>query len=72
MNRNCRIISSKCVGEVSSKYGYNPELFDRDMQQHKENSERLWEQFRGWMIENKVDPEICRYLFVRLYDEFLR
>lgn len=37
------------VGEVSSKYAYQPELF-----------------------EEKVDPERLRYLFLRLWEEFLK
>lgn len=59
------------VGEVSSKYAYQPELFERDMQLHIEGSQRLWGLFRAWMIDNKIDPEKCRYMFVRLCEEFL-
>ena len=59
------------VGEVSSKYGYQPELFERDLEQHAAESEALWQDFRAWMIERKVDPERLRFLFLRLYEEFI-
>lgn len=29
------------MGEVSSKYGYQPELFERDLEQHATESARL-------------------------------
>lgn len=70
MNRH-KITSSHCVGEVSSKYGYQPELFERDLEQHAAESEAMWQEFRAWMIERKVDPEKLRYLFLRLWEEFL-
>ena len=35
MNRH-KITSSHCVGEASSKYGYQPELFDHDMEKANE------------------------------------
>lgn len=41
------------VGEVSSKYAYQPELFERDLKQHAAESEALWQDFRAWMIERK-------------------
>ena len=44
-----KITTAHRVGEVSSKYGYQPELF-----------------------EEKVDPERLRYLFLRLWEEFLK
>lgn len=71
MNRH-KITTSRRVGEVSSKYGYQPELFERDLEQHAAESETLWRDFRAWMIERKVDPEKLRYLFLRLWEEFLK
>lgn len=71
MNRQ-KITTSRRVGEVSSKYGYYPELFERDLEQHAAKSEALWKEFWAWMIERKVDPENLRYLFLRLWEEFLK
>lgn len=59
------------VGEVSSKYGYQPELFDRDMDEHEKRCEAEWQAFKAWMIEHQIDPEKLRYMFARLYDEYL-
>ena len=70
MNRH-KITTARRVGEVSSKYGYQPELFERDLEQHAAESEALWQDFRAWMIERKVDPEKLRFLFLRLWEEFL-
>ena len=70
MNRH-KIAVSRRVGEVSSKYAYRPELFERDLEQHAAESETLWQDFRAWMMERKVDPETLRFLFLRLYEEFL-
>lgn len=70
MNRH-KITSSRRVGEVSSKYGYQPELFERDLEQHAAESEALWKEFRAWMMDRQMDPEKMRYLFLRLYEEFL-
>lgn len=70
MNRH-KITSSHCVGEASSKYGYQPELFERDLEQHAAESEALWQEFRAWMIERKINPERLRFLFLRLYEEFI-
>ena len=71
MNRH-KITSSHRVGEVSSKYGYQPELFERDLEQHAAESEALWREFRAWMIERKINPERLRFLFLRLWEEFLK
>lgn len=70
MNRHI-IRSSRRVGEPSSKYGYQPELFDRDLERRQQGSEVLWQEFRAWMMERQVDPEKLRYLFLRLWEEFL-
>lgn len=29
------------------------------------------ERTRAWMIERKIDPEKLRFLFLRLYEEFI-
>ena len=71
MNRH-KIKTTHRVGEVSSKYGYQPELFERDLDQHAAESETLWQDFRAWMMERKVDPETLRFLFLRLWEEFLK
>lgn len=67
-----KITTSRRVGEVSSKYGYDPGQFERDMERHQRESEALWKDFRAWMMERKVDPEKLRYLLLRLYEEFLQ
>ncbi len=61
------------VGDPSSKYGYDPKgiQFERDLEQHAVESEVLWQEFRAWMLERKVDPERLRQLFLRLWEEFL-
>lgn len=66
-----KITTSRRVGEVSSKYAYQPERFERDLEQRATEIETLRQDFRAWMIERKVDPEKLRYLFLRLYEEFL-
>lgn len=71
MNRH-KIAVSRRVGEVSSKYGYQPELFERDLEQHAAESEALWQDFRAWMMDRQMDPEKMRYLFLRLREEFLK
>lgn len=70
MNRH-KITTSRRVGEPSSKYGYQPELFDQDLERRQQESEALWQEFRAWMVERQVDPEKLRYLFLRLWEEFL-
>lgn len=70
MNRR-KIATSRRVGEMSSKYAYDPDQFDRDMERHQKESEALYQEFRTWMMERQVDPEKLRYLFLRLRKEFL-
>lgn len=71
MNRR-KIAAPHRIGEPSSKYGYQPELFDRDVERRQQESEELWREFRAWMVEHQVDPEKLRYLFLRMCEEFLR
>lgn len=67
-----KISTTKHVGEVSSKYGYNPEKFDEDIQRHYEESERLYNEFKDWIREKKVDPRMFRVMFMRYYEEFIK
>lgn len=59
------------VGEVSSKYGYNPEQFDKDMEDRKASSDALWADFLEWMKLHGITPDEARGLFRRLFDEYL-
>ena len=59
------------VGEVSSKYGYQPKRFDKDLEVRKLRADALWTEFNRWMIERSVTPDEARRLFVRLYEEYL-
>lgn len=52
-----KITTSRRVGEVSSKYAFQPELFERDLEQHAAESEAIWQEFRTWMIERIVISE---------------
>lgn len=70
MNRH-KIPTSRHVGEVSSKYGYQPDAFERDVERHAKEVEALWQDFRGWMMERKVTPNELRWMFLRLWEEFL-
>lgn len=70
MNRH-RISTSQRVGEPSSKYGYQPELFEKDLERHAKEAEALWADFKGWMMERNVTPDELRGLFLRLWEEFL-
>lgn len=71
MNRH-KISTSNQIGEPSSKYGYQTELFEKDVERHQRESEALYQEFRGWMMERNVDLEKLRHLFLRLWEEFLR
>ena len=64
--------TTKNVGEVSSKYGYQPEKFEEDMKRHAEEAKQLYEDFRNWMIEKDVDPREFRWMFAQYYDEFIK
>lgn len=71
VSRKNKTIRSSRIGEPSSKYGYNPEKFNEDMQRHAEESEALYSEFRNWIIEKNVDPMKFRGLFRRYYKEFI-
>ena len=59
------------VGEVSSKYGYNPGQFDQDLEARKARSDALWEDFLGWVKEHGLTPDEARRLLLRLHEEYL-
>ena len=59
------------VGEVSSKYGYNPEQFNKDLEVRKARSDALWADFLEWMKLHRITPDEARLLLVRLYEEYL-
>ena len=59
------------VGEVSSKYGYQPEKFDEDIMRRADASQKLWENFLAWAHDHNLTPDDCRRLLIRLYDEFI-
>lgn len=59
------------VGEVSSKYGYKPEQFDKDIEARKASSDALWADFMEWMKLHGITPDEARWLFRRLFEEYL-
>lgn len=63
-------IQTRRVGEPSSKYGYCPEQFERDVQAHHEATEILYADFKQWMIDRNVTPDEIRPLFLRFVKEF--
>lgn len=67
------ILTSRRVGEVSSKYGYSSggDLFEQDLQKHYGEHEALYAEFKAWMKSKNVDPRMFRELFLRYYDEFI-
>lgn len=64
-------IKNHRVGEVSSKYGYNPQQFDKDLKARKARSDALWADFLEWMKQHSATPDEARGLFRRLYEEYL-
>lgn len=68
----CRIRKNG-IGEVSSKYGYDKDgsQFEKDIQEHLEQYESLYQEFVEWMKSKDVDPRKFRSMFVRYYDEFM-
>ena len=67
-----RRIKNHRVGEVSSKYGYNPGQFDQDLEARKAHSDALWADFLGWMKLHEITPDEARGLFRRLFEEYLK
>ena len=66
-----RIANGRSVGEVSSKYGYQPEKFVEDIQRSSERDVQLYAEFVAWMRERQVDPEAVRRMFISFYHEFI-
>ena len=58
------------VGEVSSKYGYQPEQFDKDLEVRKDRADALWADFIDWVIGKGLTPEGARGLLRRLLEEY--
>ena len=69
--KNPNQIKRHRVGEVSSKYGLRPDLFETDVQAHVDEAEQEWQDFKAWMMARQITPDRLRYLFLRLYEEFL-
>ena len=67
------ILTSRSVGEVSSKYGYSNggDLFEQDLQKHYEEFTALYDEFREWMKSKNVDPRQFRAMFTMYYTEFI-
>lgn len=59
------------VGEVSSKYGYQPEQFGRDLENKKDRAEALWAEFIQWVKDHELTPEDARRLLMRVHEELL-
>ena len=59
------------VGEVSRKYGYQPEQFDKDLEVRKDRADAMWADFMEWMKLHGITPDEARGLFVRLHEEYL-
>lgn len=64
-------IKNHRVGEVSSKYGLRPDLFESDIKARADRAEKLWENFMVFVRENEATPEEIRTLFSRFYDKYL-
>ena len=64
--------TTRNVGEVSSKYGLQPEKFEEDIRRRKEESEQLYDEFKEWMKQKKVDPMQFRILFRHYFEEFIQ
>lgn len=62
---------SNRIGEPSSKYGYEPNKFEEDINASIERSEKLYNDFKKWLLEKKVNPLDFRRLFSMYYEEFI-
>ena len=75
MQKPHRIIrpTTRCVGDPSSKYGYDPtgERFNADIQAHIDRGEYLWNEFVEFMKSHDATPSEFRSMFIRYYEEFL-
>jgi|GEM_PF-6626489 len=61
------------VGDPSSKYGYDKDgkQFEADIQKHIDDSEKLYVEFKEWIMKKQVTPDKFRNLFRKYYDEFI-
>ena len=59
------------VGEVSSKYGYQPEQFDKDLEVRKDRADAMWADFMERMKLHGITPDEARGLFRRMFEEYL-
>lgn len=61
------------VGELSSKYAYDKDgtQFERDIQRHIDETEKLYADFKEWIKSKGVTPDKFRALFRKYYDEFM-
>lgn len=60
------------VGDPSSKYAYDytGELLEADVNRNREEMEKLYEDFKKFMSDRKIDPRKIRPLFLRYVQEF--
>ena len=65
-----RVWQKHKVGNASSKYDFNPEQFEKDVEEHRKKSEKLWNDFVKWMQENEVDPKSIRWMWMRYLEDF--
>ena len=63
----------RSVGDPSSKYGYDKDgkQFEADIQKHIDEGERLYAEFKEWMMQKQVTPDKFRSLFRKYFDEFI-
>lgn len=59
------------VGEVSSKYGYDPDQFTKDIENDQLRYAELWDAFVQFMKSHNVDPREFKAMFLRYYEEFI-
>lgn len=62
-------IQRRRIGEVSGKYGYQPEKFEEDIKKRAERSNRIWDDFKTFVTDHDMTPDECRTMFVRFYEE---
>lgn len=71
MKYQAKIAKNGKAGEVSSKYGLRPELFEQDIAERAEKDSRLYAEFIEWMRQREMDPETVRRMFVSFYYDFI-
>lgn len=60
------------VGNPDSKYAYDYDgsKFQADIEASKAKAEKLYADFRQWMIDRNVTPDEIRPLFLKFIEEF--